>query len=270
MRDGKVFARDVEASEKVYMDLRLEVAQRRAGTARSRSRTTRSTGWRPRSTALSRYEFPPRLNDVTRSYFTRAAAAEPDSIAARMRMVGETGDTTAMRRLSAGSPWLSSILRTTCVATRLDGGHANNALPQTAGANVNCRLLPDERPEDVIETIQRVVADTAVHITVTLGARAVAAFAARARGPGADRQHNRGDVAGCGGGAEHGCGRVRWPVSPQRRDAGVRRVRGGAGLRRHPMAWEGRADHGRGVLSGAGVHVSPGAGAGGERPIANR
>jgi acetylornithine deacetylase/succinyl-diaminopimelate desuccinylase-like protein len=82
-----------------------------------------------------------------------------------MRMVGETGDTAAMRRLSAGSPWLSSILRTTCVATRLDGGHANNALPQTAAANVNCRMLPDERPDEVVETIRRIVADTGIQVT---------------------------------------------------------------------------------------------------------
>ena len=57
-------------------------------------------------------------------------ASAPDTIAARMRMVGESGDTAAMRRLSAGSPWFNAVLRTTCVATRLEGGHANNALPQ--------------------------------------------------------------------------------------------------------------------------------------------
>jgi acetylornithine deacetylase/succinyl-diaminopimelate desuccinylase-like protein len=166
MRNGKVFARNVEASEKVYMDLRLEV--RNAG-GHSSVPVKDNAIYRLAAalTRLSAHEFPPRLNEVTRSYFSRAAAAEPDSIAARMRMVGESGDTAAMRRLSAGSPWLSSILRTTCVATRLDGGHANNALPQTAGANVNCRMLPDERPEDVIETIRRVVADTAVRVTIT-------------------------------------------------------------------------------------------------------
>jgi acetylornithine deacetylase/succinyl-diaminopimelate desuccinylase-like protein len=166
MRDGKVFARNVEASEKVYMDLRLEV--RNAGG--HSSVPVKDNAIYRLADALSRlsaYEFPPRLNEVTRSYFSRAAAAEPDTIAARMRMVGETGDTAAMRRLSAGSPWLSSILRTTCVATRLDGGHANNALPQTAGANVNCRMLPDERSEEVVETVRRVVADTAVHVTIT-------------------------------------------------------------------------------------------------------
>jgi len=155
MRDGKMYERNVEASEKVYMDVRLEV---RSPGGHSSIPMKENAIYRL-AAALERfgqYEFPPRLNEVTRAYFSRAAASEPDTIAARMRMVGETGDTTAMRRLSEGSPWLSAVLRTTCVATRLDGGHANNALPQTAGANINCRLLPDERPDDVLDTIRRV------------------------------------------------------------------------------------------------------------------
>jgi acetylornithine deacetylase/succinyl-diaminopimelate desuccinylase-like protein len=169
MRDGQVNARNVQASEKVYMDLRLEVRNPGGHS----SLPVRDNAIYRLSAALSRlaaYEFPPRLNEVTRAYFSRAAAAAPDTIAARMRMVGETGDTTAMRRLSAGSAWFNAVLRTTCVATRLEGGHANNALPQTATANVNCRMLPDDRPDDVVEAIRRVVADTAVHVTVTLEA----------------------------------------------------------------------------------------------------
>jgi acetylornithine deacetylase/succinyl-diaminopimelate desuccinylase-like protein len=166
MRDGRVDVRNVQASEKVYMDLRLEVRNPGGHS----SLPVKENAIYRLSAALSRLpalEFPARLNEVSRAYFTRAAASAPDTIAARMRMVGETGDTTAMRRLSAGSPWFNAVLRTTCVATRLEGGHANNALPQTAAANVNCRMLPDERPEEVVETIRRVVADTAVQVTVT-------------------------------------------------------------------------------------------------------
>jgi acetylornithine deacetylase/succinyl-diaminopimelate desuccinylase-like protein len=168
-KDGQVYLRNVEASEKVYMDVRLEVHNPGGHS----SIPVKDNAIYRLAAALDRfaqYEFPPRLNEVTRAYFSRAAASEPDTIAARMRMVGEAGDTTAMRRLSEGSPWLSSLLRTTCVATRLDGGHANNALPQTAGANINCRLLPDERPEDVVETIRRLVNDTSVHVSVTSAA----------------------------------------------------------------------------------------------------
>jgi acetylornithine deacetylase/succinyl-diaminopimelate desuccinylase-like protein len=164
-RDGKVYARNVQASEKVYMDLRLEVHNPGGHS----SMPVKDNAIYRLAAALTRvgaYEFPARLNEVTRAYFTRAAAAAPDTIAARMRMVGESGDTAAMRRLSAGSAWFNAVLRTTCVATRLEGGHAYNALPQLAAANVNCRMLPDERPEEVVETIRRLVADTAVQVTV--------------------------------------------------------------------------------------------------------
>jgi acetylornithine deacetylase/succinyl-diaminopimelate desuccinylase-like protein len=165
LRDGKVYARSVQASEKVYMDLRLEVHNAGGHS----SMPVKDNAIYRLAAALDRiaaYDFPPRLNEVTRAYFTRAALAQPDTIAARMRMVGESGDTAAMRRLSAGSAWFNAVLRTTCMATRLEGGHAYNALPQLAAANINCRLLPDERPEDVIETLRRLAADTAVQISV--------------------------------------------------------------------------------------------------------
>jgi len=166
MRDGRLYARNVQAAEKVYMDVRLEV--RNAGG--HSSMPVKENAIYRLSAALSRlsaHEFPARLNEITRAYFSRAAASETDTIAARMRMVSETGDTAAMRRLAAGSVWLNAVLRTTCVATRLEGGHADNALPQLAAATVNCRLLPDERPEDVVETIRHVVADTLVRVTVS-------------------------------------------------------------------------------------------------------
>ena len=166
MRDGRVHARNVQAAEKVYMDVRLEVHNPGGHS----SMPVKDNAIHRLSAALSRlaaHEFPTRLNEITRAYFTRAAAAETDTIAARMRMVGESGDTAAMRRLAAGSPWFNAVLRTTCVATRIEGGHAVNALPQLAAANVNCRLLPDERPDDVLEAIRRVVDDTAVQMTVT-------------------------------------------------------------------------------------------------------
>jgi acetylornithine deacetylase/succinyl-diaminopimelate desuccinylase-like protein len=164
-RDGQVYARNVQASEKVNMDLRLEV-HNPGGHSSMPVKDNAIYRLAAALTRVSAYEFPARLNEVTRAYFTRAAAAAPDTIAARMRMVGESSDTAAMRRLSAGSAWFNAVLRTTCVPTRLEGGHAYNALPQLAAANVNCRMLPDERPEEVVETIRRLVADTAVQVTI--------------------------------------------------------------------------------------------------------
>jgi acetylornithine deacetylase/succinyl-diaminopimelate desuccinylase-like protein len=71
-----------------------------------------------------------------------------------------------MRRLSAFSPFFNAQLRTTCVATRLQGGHANNALPQTAAAVVNCRMLPDEHKENVLAALRAAIGDSAVVLTV--------------------------------------------------------------------------------------------------------
>src|SRR6185312_12498261 len=71
----------------------------------------------------------------------------------------------AARRLSAAAPYYNSLLRTTCVATRLFAGDADNALPQLARATVNCRMLPDDPPDSVEAVLKRVVADTAIHFS---------------------------------------------------------------------------------------------------------
>jgi acetylornithine deacetylase/succinyl-diaminopimelate desuccinylase-like protein len=165
-RDGQVFARNIQASEKVYADIQLETRHPGGHS----SQPVRENAIVRLSAAVARLgglEFPPRLNEVTRAYFRRAAAATPTDVAARMRMVAESGDTVAMRRLSDSSAFFNAQLRTTCVPTLIAGGHASNALPQTATANVNCRMLPDERLEDVLEAIRRVVADSGVLVTVT-------------------------------------------------------------------------------------------------------
>ena len=71
-----------------------------------------------------------------------------------------------MRRVASVSPGMNSMMRTTCVATQLEGGHAPNALPQLAAANVNCRILPQDSIENVLKTLKSVVADDQVQITI--------------------------------------------------------------------------------------------------------
>src|ERR1700693_4999219 len=71
-----------------------------------------------------------------------------------------------MRRIGASSPPLNAMMRTTCVATQLEGGHATNALPQLAAANVNCRLLPDDSIERVVAGLTKVIADDQVKIMI--------------------------------------------------------------------------------------------------------
>jgi len=105
------------------------------------------------------------LNEFTRAYFDRIAVGQPGTVAADMRAVLRTPlDSTAATRLSALSPLFHALLHTTCVATRLEAGHANNALPQTARAIVNCRMLPQDHPEEILATLRRVVEDSAVMV----------------------------------------------------------------------------------------------------------
>jgi acetylornithine deacetylase/succinyl-diaminopimelate desuccinylase-like protein len=113
---------------------------------------------------LQKYEFPFELNNVTRGYFEQMSTIETGQRAADMRAILRSPpDTAAIARLSK-DPNDHSIMHTTCVATRLDGGHANNALPQRATAVVNCRILPGHSPEEVRQDLIRVLADP--HITV--------------------------------------------------------------------------------------------------------
>ena len=161
---GRPMARVVEASEKVYHDLRFEVHNPGGHS----SLPVADNAIYRLAAALERlaaFRFPVSLNDVTRAYFERMAATQPPDVAADMRAVSRIPtDTAAAARLSARSPLFNSILRTTCVATRLEAGHANNALPQTARAVVNCRMLPQDPAERVEATLRAVVADTAVTV----------------------------------------------------------------------------------------------------------
>ena len=118
------------------------------------------------SPGSSRFDFPIKLNETTRAYFERAADQESGQMAADMRSVTSSKPTPRRRdaRLSA-IPFYNAQLRTTCVATMLEGGHAANALPQVARAHVNCRVLPGEPAEEVRDTLVRVLADEQITVT---------------------------------------------------------------------------------------------------------
>ena len=114
---------------------------------------------------LSKFGFPLKTNDVTRAYFRAMSGIEKGPISADLAKVAD-GDTAAMARVAnASTPW-NATLRTTCIATQLEAGHAKNALPQLAAANVNCRVLPEDRVDYVTSTLKQVVADTAVSLIV--------------------------------------------------------------------------------------------------------
>jgi len=115
---------------------------------------------------LAGYEFEAKLNDVTRNYLETLAGLESEPTASQLRQAA-AGDAAAIRAVSDASPAWNAVVRTTCVATGLDGGHAVNALPQTAGARVNCRVLPGQTPEEVQAILTRVVADDKVTVSIT-------------------------------------------------------------------------------------------------------
>jgi acetylornithine deacetylase/succinyl-diaminopimelate desuccinylase-like protein len=105
------------------------------------------------------------LNETTRAFFQQMAKIETGQTAADMQAIlAPQPEPEAVARLSAQVPY-NAQLRTTCVATRLEGGHADNALPQIARAMINCRILPQQPPEEVRDTLVRVLADDKITVT---------------------------------------------------------------------------------------------------------
>lgn len=116
---------------------------------------------------VERFKFPVALNATTRPFFEQTARVERPEMASAMRaMVANPADSIAVATVARDARY-NSMMRTTCVATRLAGGHAYNALPQSASANVNCRIVPTSSTEEVRATLARVLADSAIAITFT-------------------------------------------------------------------------------------------------------
>jgi acetylornithine deacetylase/succinyl-diaminopimelate desuccinylase-like protein len=112
---------------------------------------------------LSHFGFPLKTNQVTAEYFRQMAAIQTGPLKEDLAGVA-AGSPGAMQRVAAAAPAWNATLRTTCVATQLEGGHAMNALPQLAAATVNCRVLPEDSVEYVTSTLQKVVADDQVSV----------------------------------------------------------------------------------------------------------
>ena len=163
--NGNRVEHQIGLAEEQFVNLRLEVRNKGGHSARP----VPDNAIYHLAAALNRlagFEFDFNLNDITREYFRQAARTASGSLAAEMTHVAE-GDREAMRRIAAASPPLNAMMRTTCVATQLEGGHATNALPQLAAANVNCRLLPDDSIERVVGELTKLIADDQVKIMIT-------------------------------------------------------------------------------------------------------
>jgi acetylornithine deacetylase/succinyl-diaminopimelate desuccinylase-like protein len=166
-RKGRNLYNAVQASEKIYFDYRLEI-RNRGGHSSLPVKDNAITRLAQALSRLAAYEFPVHLDEVNRAWFERLAAMEEGQVAADMRaMAVPNPDPAAIARLSAVNPNYNARLRTTCVATMLEGGHAPNALPQLASAIVNCRVMPGESEEAVRATLARIIDDGEIAITPT-------------------------------------------------------------------------------------------------------
>jgi acetylornithine deacetylase/succinyl-diaminopimelate desuccinylase-like protein len=164
LENGKHTLFDLQAAEKVFHSVTLTVKNPGGHSSLPRKDNAIYT-LAAALDRLSKYDFPVKPNAVVKAYFAKAAATVAPTVAADMRKAADgSADAAAYARLSR-TPLYNALLRTTCVATMLEGGHAQNALPQTARATVNCRMLPGDDPAAVEQAIVRAVNDTAVHLT---------------------------------------------------------------------------------------------------------
>jgi acetylornithine deacetylase/succinyl-diaminopimelate desuccinylase-like protein len=161
---GRPVALGVQIGEKTTLSYDLEVL----GTGGHSSLPTEDNAIYHLADALSRlahFEFPWRLLPSTRAYFEQLSQLEPGPLAADMQAIlRQPPDTAAAGRLARADPSYNASLRTTCVATQVDAGHAANALPQRAHAVVNCRILPGESLDAVQQTLVRVLDDPKIRI----------------------------------------------------------------------------------------------------------
>jgi acetylornithine deacetylase/succinyl-diaminopimelate desuccinylase-like protein len=164
LQNGKATRVSVQTTEKVSVSFALEVRDR-GGHSSVPRKDNAIYHLAEGLVRLSNFSFPLHLNDTTRAYFDKLAQLEGGQTATDIRaMLAEQPDMDAVARLSQSAGY-NAVLRTTCIATMLSGGHAVNALPQTAEAKVNCRIMPGEPIEEVKATLERVLADDKIAVT---------------------------------------------------------------------------------------------------------
>ena len=158
-KDGKPVRHGIQAGEKVYQSFALEVTNP-GGHSSAPYRDNAIYHLADGLSRLGKFSFPFKLSPVTRSYYERMSKIEKGQVAEDMAAIlKDPPDEAALERLYTLSPANNSTVRTTCVATQVNAGHADNALPQRARATVNCRILPGESIDEVQKTLESVVAD---------------------------------------------------------------------------------------------------------------
>ena len=222
--DGTRISNDVQVSEKYVINYRLEVRNKGGHSSLpvADNAIYHLAGALDR---LSKFAFPLKTNDVTRAYF-RAMSGDREGRGQADLAAVANGDAAAMARVAqASTPW-NATLRTTCVATKLEGGHAKNALPQLAAATVNCRVLPEDSIGYVTAQLTKVVA-------YSHGGRDGQARAGCRRRLAMGRRHRRGSGAGARGPRGLRAGQPRQRLGRFRLRSGVRKADEGDERRGH-------------------------------------
>ncbi len=164
IKNGKPLYMAMQAAEKTFLSFKLEVANN-GGHSSLPTKDNAIYRLADGLSRLAKFDFPVRLFDVTRAAFERGANIYGGQLGADLKTMGQNpNDAAAIARLSA-IPFYNAQMRTTCVATMLSAGHAENALPQLASAVVNCRLLPVDKPADIKRTLEQVLSDSKITVT---------------------------------------------------------------------------------------------------------
>jgi len=180
-KTGKPLFWSWQGGEKTYMDYKVVVTN--PGGHSSAPRPENAIVQLSEAMArIGAYHFKPELNDITREYWTQAAKIEPDpGLAAAMKaFVANTDDAAALAVLRA-NPATAGRIGTTCVPTMISGGHAPNALPQSATANVNCRIFPGHSRAEIMAELEKVAATPAAKFSDATGDESVEAPASPMR-----------------------------------------------------------------------------------------
>lgn len=164
LKNGKPLLTSIETSEKTYDDFQLQVVNKGG---HSSLPTPDNAIYRLANglVRLSHYQFPVELNETTRAFFKRMSKLEHGALAADMAGAAKTPPSGRSILSLSASPYYNALLRTTCVATRLSAGHANNALPQDATAIVNCRILPGGTQQATEETLVKILDDPQIKVS---------------------------------------------------------------------------------------------------------
>jgi acetylornithine deacetylase/succinyl-diaminopimelate desuccinylase-like protein len=167
IKNGREIIMTIQTSEKVYADFTIET-HNKGGHSSLPVEDNAIYKMAKALIRLASYDFPLDLNETSRMFFKRSAQIETGQVKADMIAVSALSvDTAAANRLAKSYPQYNSQMRTTCVATMISGGHANNALPQTVTSNINCRLLPDDNIEHITAVLKNIINDPQIELINT-------------------------------------------------------------------------------------------------------